>query len=77
MIFAMINALKEHIAKKDNIYHCQKEIYDCFDDYPFLIIKDYTCSEECNSKDFFENICIKFQQFIIFCVMVSIKVNSY
>jgi len=44
-------------SKKDNIYHCQKEIYECFDDYPFLIIKDYTCSEECNSKDFFENIC--------------------
>ena len=36
---------------------CEINIYDCIEKYPFLIIKDNNCAENCNSRDFFNNIC--------------------
>ena len=42
---------------KDNIYKCDLNKYECIDDYPFLIFRDSSCTEECNCKDFFNNIC--------------------
>ena len=45
------------ISKKDNQYLCEYKVYDCLDDHPFLIIKDNSCSDECNSINFFENAC--------------------
>ena len=32
-------------------------VFDCIDEYPFLIIDDNKCSDNCNSKNFFDNIC--------------------
>ena len=42
---------------KDNIYHCEKNINECFANYPFISITDNSCLEECHSEDFFNNIC--------------------
>ena len=43
--------------KEDNIYQCEPNYYECSDDYPFLIIKDFYCTQECNSIDFFSDMC--------------------
>ena len=40
-----------------NHYLCEINVYECFDDYPFLIIEDNICTNECSPKDFFNNIC--------------------
>ena len=41
----------------DNIYLCEKNIYDCFKEYPFIIKEDNTCADECSCIDFFNDIC--------------------
>ena len=43
--------------KTDNIYQCETNIYECSDNYPFLIIRDLSCTQECNCIDFFSDIC--------------------
>ena len=42
----------------ENNYLCEVNLYECVKEYPFLIIKDNVCTENCNCKDFFENACI-------------------
>ena len=42
---------------KENLFICELNIYECNKDYPFLIIEDNVCVEDCNCKDFFDNIC--------------------
>ena len=44
-------------SNKNNIHLCQMNEYECFEDYPFLIIEYNTCTAECNGKDFFNDIC--------------------
>jgi len=41
----------------DNIFSCEANVFECIEEYPFLIIDDNKCSDNCNSKDFFDNIC--------------------
>ena len=43
--------------KKDNIYVCEKKIYNCLESYPFIIKEENTCTEECSCIDFFNDIC--------------------
>ena len=45
-----------HILK-ENSFLCEVNIYECNEDYPFLIIEDNICVDDCNCKDFFENLC--------------------
>jgi len=42
---------------KDNSHICELNIYECNEEYPFLIIEDNVCVEDCNCKDFFDNLC--------------------
>ena len=44
-------------SSKTNKNICTPNIYDCIGKYPFLIIKDNKCSEDCNCKDFFYDEC--------------------
>ena len=41
----------------DKTYSCENNIYECFENYPFLIIEDNICSDSCDSNEFFNNIC--------------------
>ena len=45
-------------SQNDNPYFCQANIYDCIEEYPFLVVKDNLCVEDCNCKDFFNEICL-------------------
>ena len=45
-------------SNTENIYQCEVNVYECFEDYPFLKVDDNTCTDECNCKDFFNNLCI-------------------
>ena len=45
-----------HILKEDT-FTCEVNIYECNEDYPFLIIEDNICVDDCNCKDFFDNLC--------------------
>ena len=42
---------------KDNIFFCKKNIYECVSKYPFINLDDKSCLEECNCREFFENMC--------------------
>ena len=42
---------------KDNIFFCEKNLNECLAKYPFISLLDNSCLEECNSKEFFNNIC--------------------
>ena len=44
-------------SNKENKYICQINEYECFEDYPFLVIEYNTCTAECNVKDFFDGFC--------------------
>ena len=44
-------------SDKNDIFSCKMNVFDCIDEYPFLIIDDNKCSDNCNSKNFFDNIC--------------------
>ena len=44
-------------SNDNNAYLCEINVYECFEDYPFLILDYNICTDECNSKDFFNNIC--------------------
>jgi len=44
--------------QQDNIYFCQVNVYECIEEYPFLVVKDNLCVEDCNCKDFFNEICL-------------------
>ena len=43
-------------SNEDNLL-CEYNIFECLENYPFLILQDNTCTNECNCKDFFNNIC--------------------
>ena len=45
-------------SNSENSFICEFNIYECFEDYPFLKIDDNTCTDECNCKDFFNHLCI-------------------
>ena len=45
-----------HSSKK-NKYLCEKNINICVQKYPFIITEDESCSEICNSEDFFNKKC--------------------
>ena len=38
-------------------YICEKNEMDCIENYPFLDLRDKTCVDVCNSKDFFNKKC--------------------
>jgi hypothetical protein len=40
-----------------NKYLCQPDESDCIEEYPFLTMQDYYCVDDCNSEDFFNDIC--------------------
>ena len=42
----------------ENKYICHINEYKCFEDHPFLVIEYNICRDKCNSKDFFEGLCI-------------------
>ena len=42
---------------KDNLYICESKLNECFSEFPFINLIDNTCLEECNSENFFNNIC--------------------
>ena len=42
---------------KDNVLFCEKNSNGCVAKYPFIKVKENSCLEECDSKDFFNNIC--------------------
>ena len=44
-------------SSKHNIYICENYINECVGKYPFTYINNGSCSEECNCKSFFDNIC--------------------
>lgn len=45
-----------HSSKK-NLYICEANLYECVAKYPFVFVNNRSCIEECNCKEFFENIC--------------------
>ena len=44
-------------SNEENEYLCEYNIFECLEVHPFLMLKDNSCTEECNCKDFFTNIC--------------------
>ena len=54
-------------SNNDNKYLCEKNMYDCFEEYPFIIKEENTCTDECSSFEFFNNIC----------TVNSINIESY
>ena len=45
-----------HSSKKDK-YLCETNLYECVAKYPFIFVNNRSCIEECNCKEFFENVC--------------------
>ena len=45
-------------SSKTNKNICTVNVYECIEEYPFLIIEDNKCSQNCNCKDFFYDVCI-------------------
>jgi len=56
--FCYDNCPKGTHSQKDNIYLCHANVYECIEEYPFLVVKDNLCVENCNSKDFFNEVCL-------------------
>ena len=46
-----------HPIVYNNTNYCDYYKFECIEEYPFLISEDNSCSEECNCKDFFNDIC--------------------
>ena len=44
-------------SDKNDTFSCKVNVFKCIEEYPFLIIDDNKCSDNCNSKNFFDNIC--------------------
>ena len=44
-------------SDKNDPFSCKVNVFNCIEEYPFLIIDDNKCSDNCNSKNFFDNIC--------------------
>jgi surface protein len=44
-------------SSKDNIYICENNIFECVAKYPFIVINDKSCKEDCYCDEFFDNIC--------------------
>ena len=44
-------------SDKNDTFSCKVNVFECIEEYPFLIIDDNKCSNTCNSKNFFDNIC--------------------
>ena len=59
--------------------YCEYYEYECVEEYPFLITEDNSCSEECNCRDFFDDICkvnnnnIKSQSLLISNIIKGIE----
>ena len=53
-----IKCPKRTSSSLSNKYFCELEQADCIEEYPFLIIQDNYCFDDCNSEDFFNEICI-------------------
>ena len=45
-----------HLSKK-NKYKCEKNKDKCLNQFPYIILSNYTCAENCNSEDFFSGKC--------------------
>ena len=44
-------------SSKNNIYKCENYKKECVGKYPFIYKNNRSCAEECNCKNFFDNIC--------------------
>ena len=44
-------------SSKDNIYICENNIFECVAKYPFIVVSDKSCKEDCYCDEFFDNIC--------------------
>ena len=44
-------------SNKENGFLCELIVNECFAKYPYIIVKNNTCEEECHSEDFFNDIC--------------------
>jgi surface protein len=44
-------------SDKNDKFSCKVNVFECFKEYPFLIINDNKCLDNCDSRDFFNNIC--------------------
>ena len=51
------NCPKGSHSSKNNIFICENYKKECAGKYPFIFTKNGSCSEECNCKSFFNNIC--------------------
>jgi len=47
----------ETASSSSNIYLCENSIIECVEKYPFLILKDNSCTDYCNCEDFFNDRC--------------------
>ena len=48
---------KRTTSSLSNKYFCEFVQADCIEEYPFITIQDYYCIDDCNSEDFFNEIC--------------------
>jgi surface protein len=48
---------KRTSSSLSNKYFCELVLVDCIEEYPFLVMQDYYCTDDCNSEDFFNKIC--------------------
>ena len=60
---------------KDNLYYCVSKVNECFSSYPFISLRDNACLEECNSEDFFNNICT-INNFSTYQISQTILINT-
>ena len=44
-------------SSKENIYLCENYEVRCVGKYPFIFTNNKSCSEECNCREFFNNLC--------------------
>ena len=65
-----------------NKYFCEPEKANCIEEYPFLIIQENYCFDDCNSEDFFNELCtinnynIKSQSILITNIINGIEDGS-
>ena len=48
----------ETVSSSSDKYICEITKIECVEEYPFLILEDNSCTDYCNSKDFFNEKCI-------------------
>ena len=73
---------KGTLSHSSNIYLCQISQIKCIKEYPFLILEDNSCSNYCNSEEFFNGKCtisnhnIESQSNLIINIINGIKDGS-